>query len=434
MEPKLSARRAVGIATLACIFTLSQEAGQPPWSGQRTAPGAGPKRQPAPQSPAAPGCAGRCTSAELDEYQRTLHALERYRRLAAIYGDVTLPETVQPVEPGDIYEGVPRLARVLHRLGDLADDVQLADENVYDGELVDAVRRFQRRHGLEPDGRIDAATLKQLNTPLSVRVHQLELALERWRRRPYDPTRPAIVLNVPEFRLRAVRAHHLDLEMKIIVGEAAERKTPLLRSQLETIIFYPYWNVPPSITRDELMSDIEKDRTFLPANHLEMVNVSGEVLDGPISEDEIEQLRSGQLRLRQTPGPKNTLGLVKFEFPNGYGIYMHATSAPWLFAKPRRDFSHGCIRVEQAEDLAEWALRDQPGWSRDHIEDAMGGPDPLAVKLHRPIQLVTIYVTAMVLDNGEVRFFDNIYGEDEAFEKQLAGSRPPASPVRKSLR
>jgi len=104
--------------------------------------------------------------------------------------------------------------------------------------------------------------------------------------------------------------------------------------------------------------------------------------------------------------------LAKFEFPNEYGIYMHATSAPWLFAKPRRDFSHGCIRVEQAEDLAEWALRDEAGWSRDRIDDAMQGPDPVAVKLRHSVQLVTLYVTAMALDSGEVRFFDDIYGLD----------------------
>lgn len=348
----------------------------------------------------------------MDEYERTLRALQQYRRLAVGYDGLKLPETEQPVEPGDTYEGVPRLARLLQRLGDLSADAEPADEDVYEGDLVAAVKRFQSRHALEPDGRIDQETLQQLNTPLSVRVHQLELALERWRRRPYDPTRPAIVLNVPEFRLRAIRAYHVDLEMKIIVGEAPERKTPLLRSRLDTIIFYPYWNVPSSITRNELMDDIEKDRTFLPANHMEMVNLNGSVVDGPISEDEIEQLRSGQLRLRQTPGPKNTLGLVKFEFPNEYGIYMHATSAPWLFAKPRRDFSHGCIRVEQAEDLAEWALRDEPGWSRDRIDDAMQGPDPVAVKLRHSVQLVTIYVTAMALDNGEVHFFDDIYGFD----------------------
>jgi len=370
----------------------------------------------------------------MDEYERTLRALEQYRRLATIDGDVILPETVEPLAPGDIYEGVSDLARVLRRLGDLPSNRDLFDQDVYDGDLVDAVRRFQRRHGLEPDGRIDAATFKQLNTPLSTRVHQLEIALERWRRRPYDPARPAIVLNLPEFRLRAIRDHHVDLEMKIIVGEAPERKTPLLRSRLQTIIFYPYWNVPLSITRDELMPDIEKDRTFLAANHLEMVNLGGEVVDGPISENEMEELRSGQLRLRQTPGPKNTLGLVKFEFPNAHGIYMHATSAPWLFAKSRRDFSHGCIRVEHAADLAEWALRDEPGWSRDRVEDAMAGPEPVPVKLHRPIQLVTIYVTAMVVESGEVRFFDDIYGEDETFQKEGARFRTASSPASKALR
>jgi murein L,D-transpeptidase YcbB/YkuD len=365
----------------------------------------------------------------MDEYERTLHALQLYRRLAAAYDGPKLPETEEPVEPGDTYEGVPRLARLLQRLGDLPADVKPADEDVYEGDLVAAVQRFQRRHGLDPDGRIDQATLQQLNTPLSFRVHQLELALERWRRQPYDPTRPAIVLNLPEFRLRAIRAYHVDLEMKIIVGEAPERKTPLLRSRLETIVFYPYWNVPLSIQRGELMDDIEKDPTFLPANHLEMVNLNGAVVEGPISDGMMEQLRSGQLRLRQTPGPKNVLGLAKFEFPNEYGIYMHATSAPWLFAKPRRDLSHGCIRVEQAEDLAEWALRDEPGWSRDRIEDAMEGPDPVPVKLHQPIQLVTIYVTAMALDNGEVRFFDDIYGLDQSVSgRELSRATADSAP------
>jgi L,D-transpeptidase YcbB len=372
--------------------------------------------------------------APMEEYERTLGALERYRRMATAYQDVKLPEIDEPVEPGDSYEGVPQSARLLRRLGDLPDNAKIDDGDRYDGELVTAVERFQRRHGLEPDGRIDEVTLYQLNTPLSVRVHQLELALERWRRRPYDPSRPAIVLNIPEFRLRAFRANHLDLEMKIIIGEAPERKTPLLRSRLENIIFYPYWNVPFSIQRDELMNDIVRDRTFLPANHLEMVNLNGSVVDGPVSDRMIEQLRSGRLRLRQTPGPKNVLGLAKFEFPNGYGIYMHATSASWLFARPRRDLSHGCIRVEQAEDLAEWALRDEPGWSRDRIADAMQGPDPAAVKLRQPIQLVTIYVTAVALENGEVRFFDDIYGEDEVLEKELASARPLASPHRQSLR
>jgi murein L,D-transpeptidase YcbB/YkuD len=356
----------------------------------------------------------------MDEYTRTLIALRQYRILAAEDDGALLPETAEPVEPGDHYDGVPRLIRLLTRIGDLVDEVP-NDSDLYQGALVTAVQRFQGRHGLEPDGRIDKATLTQLNTPLKFRVHQLELALERWRRHPYDPVRPAIVLNLPEFRLRAFRANHLELEMKIVVGQAPDHKTPLLSSELETIIFRPYWNVPLRLQRDELVPEIMKDPTFLSANHIEMVTPTGVVVRDKVSDDMLAQLRSGRLRLRQTPGPKNVLGLAKFTFPNAYEVYMHATSAPWLFARPSRDLSHGCIRVEKAEDLAEWALRDEPGWSRDRIVKAMEGSETTAVKLDRPIQVVTIYVTAVALENGEVHFLEDIYGEDETLDKELEG-------------
>jgi murein L,D-transpeptidase YcbB/YkuD len=363
----------------------------------------------------------------MDEYQRTQQALEQYRTLAAEDDGAFLPETGIPVAPGDSYEGIPRLIRLLRRLGDLPADA--VRSNVYRGQLVTAVKHFQRRHGLAPNGRIDKATLTQLNTPLEFRVHQLELALERWRRRPYDPSGPAIVLNLPEFRLRAFGAgNQLELEMKIVVGQAPDRQTPLLTSQVATVIFRPYWNVPISIQRDELVPQIMKDRSYLAANHLEVVTPQGDVVQDPVSEDAMAQLRSGTLGLRQTPGPGNVLGLVKFLFPNAYGVYMHSTSAPGLFAHSRRDFSHGCVRVERAEDLAEWVLRGEAGWSRDRIRKAMRGSESVIVNLKRPIQVVTMYVTAMVLASGEVHFFEDIYGEDAALEKELAGAASlPAS-------
>jgi L,D-transpeptidase YcbB len=357
---------------------------------------------------------------EMNEYLRTLAALEQYRVWAAEDDGVVLPETDQPVEPGDHYEGVPRLVRLLRRIGDLASDIDDSASNVYDGALVTAVKRFQGRHGLEPDGRIDNVTLAKLNVPLEFRVHQLELALERWRRHPYNSSRPAIVLNLPEFRLRAFGpANDLELEMKIIVGEAPNRKTPLLSSELETVIFRPYWAVPLSIQQNELMPEIVKDRSFLRDNHIELVGSQGDAEGDVVSDHVIESLRAGRLRLRQTPGPKNVLGLVKFGFPNDFGIYMHDTSAPWLFSQPRRDFSHGCIRVERAEELAEWVLRTQPGWTQDRVIQVLQGVQTVGVQLMRPVQLAIIYVTAMVLENGEIDFFDDVYGEDAAFEKQL---------------
>jgi murein L,D-transpeptidase YcbB/YkuD len=368
----------------------------------------------------------------MDEYARTRSALEQYRALAAEDDEAMLPETGKAVQPGDHYDGVPRLIRLLTRVGDLSAGAVSGDEERYDGDLVTAVQRFQSRHGLEPDGRIDKMTLAQLNTPLAFRVHQLELALERWRQSPYDHSRPAIVLNLPEFRLRAFRANHQDLEMKIVVGQAPEHKTPLLSSELESVIFRPYWNVPLSIQRAELVPQILKNPSFVSANRFQMVTGEGDVVEAALSDDILSRLRSGSLRLRQRPGPANTLGLAKFVFPNDYQVYMHATSTPGLFALARRDLSHGCIRIEKAADLAEWALRDEPGWQRDHIIQAMHGSQSVEVKLTEPIQVVTMYVTAVALDNGEVHFFDDIYGEDEALEQRLAGS--PGREANESLR
>lgn len=363
-----------------------------------------------------------------DEYERTLHVLNHYRALAAEYDGALLPATEEPVEPGEYYADVPRLIRLLTLIGDLPPSAVPADSDLYQGALVEAVKRFQSRHGLNPDGRVDKTTLEQLNTPLRVRVRQLELALERLRRRPYDPARPAIVLNLPEFRLRAFGGTNAagpepELDMKVVVGDP-EHRTPILFSQLNIVIFCPYWTVPASIQHNELLPEIRRDPSWVSANHFELVTKQGGVADDrTVSEHILLKLGTGELLLRQKPGPKNTLGLVKFGFPNEYGVYMHDTSARWLFAQVRRDLSHGCIRVEQPEDLAEWVLRGQAGWSRDRVVEAMHGTGPISVKVKCPIQVVTTYSTAVVMENGEVHFFPDIYGEDAALEKQLA-ARP----------
>jgi L,D-transpeptidase YcbB len=362
------------------------------------------------------------------EYERISRALSQYQVLAAKDDGTLLPVTEEPVEPGEDYDGAPRLIRLLSLLGDLSGDAVLPDSELYEGELVTAVRRFQSRHGLEPHGRLDKATIEQLNTPLHVRVRQLELALERWRRLRYDPSRPAIVLNLPEFRLRAYGGNAAkqdpELEMKVVVGQAPDHKSPILCSQLTRVIFRPYWYVPASIQSNELLPEIIRDRTWVSANNFELVNPQGKVAwDGIVSEDVITELSEGEVQLRQKPGPKNTLGLVKFEFPNEYGIYMHDTSARWLFAQERRDLSHGCIRVEKPVELAEWILAGQCGWSRDRIDDAVQGAETISVKVKRPIQLVIMYSTAMVMKDGEVHFFKDIYGEDGALEEELAAQR-----------
>jgi len=215
--------------------------------------------------------------------------------------------------------------------------------------------------------------------------------------------------------------HQSALEMKIVIGRAPRLKTPLLSSELDTVIFRPYWNVPLSIQRNELVADIRRDPSYLSKNDFELVTPRGAAVAEDLAGDKLlAQLRSGKLLLRQRPGPKNALGLVKFVFPNEYNVYMHDTPAKSLFARARRDFSHGCIRLEKAEDLAEWVLREESGWPRDRIAGAMQGTESMSVRLKRPIPVMTTYVTAVVLENGEVRFFEDIYGLDTALEKELA--------------
>jgi murein L,D-transpeptidase YcbB/YkuD len=245
--------------------------------------------------------------------------------------------------------------------------------------------------------------------------------LERWRRLPYDSSRPAIVLNLPEFRLRAFNAdHHVEVDMKIVIGRARRLRTPLLSSELDTVIFRPYWNVPLSIQRNELIADIKRDSSYISKNDFELVTLQGAVVAEDTAGNKLlAQLRSGQLRLRQRPGPTNALGLVKFVFPNEFDVFMHDTPARSLFSRARRDFSHGCIRLEKAAELAEWVLREESGWPRDRIVAAMQGTESVVVKLAQRIPVVTMYATAVVAEDGEVYFFEDIYGEDAALEKEL---------------
>ena len=223
------------------------------------------------------------------------------------------------------------------------------------------------------------------------------MALERWRRLPYDPSRRAIVLNLPEFRLRAFdTGRRLALEMKIVIGRRADCRLRSCPQRSILSFFVPYWNVPFSIQRKELVPHIKRDPAYISKNDFELVTSKGAVVSqDAVSDTLLAQLRSGTLHLRQRPGPKNSLGLIKFVFPNEYDVYMHDTPAKLLFSRARRDFSHGCIRLEKAQNLAEWVLRDESGWRRIASSRPCGNGNH-SVKLKQPIPVTTMYVTAVV--------------------------------------
>jgi L,D-transpeptidase YcbB len=356
-------------------------------------------------------------------YRHTEAALVRY--LALEKQDVAkLPDRPRAnLKPGQAYADLPALAARLALLGDLPSP-QEAQADIYRGAIVDAIKKFQRRHGLPPSGIVDAPTYRALTTPLSKRVSQLQLTLERWRWLRADIL-PAIVVNIPEFELRAFdEDHHVALKMHVIVGKAYRHRTPVFEDSLKSVIIRPYWNVPGSIQRAEIIPNLRKDPNYLEKHRFQLVD-KGNGLPGNLSRDDVvARLATGSFRVRQLPGPANSLGLLKFDFPNQYNVYMHGTPQQDLFSQTRRDFSHGCIRVEDPVSLATWVLQGEGNWSRQRIVDAMNVPETVTIPVRRPITILLLYGSVVVEDSGEIHFFDDIYGHDALLQRQLAHGYP----------
>jgi len=357
----------------------------------------------------------------LPMYASLRDALARYRALADDPAwQVALPPLPgRKVMPGQRYAGLPLLAQRLAALGDLPPDGPVPAR--LEGALVPALQAFQERHGLAPDGVLGPATLQQLNVPPARRARQIELALERLRWTPFMQGPRMIVINAPEFVLRAYEVNDgridVHLAMRVIVGKAMRNRTPLLGEDLRSIEFSPYWNVPPSIARAETVPRLRRDPGYLQREGLEFVTASGQVVT-TVSAANLDAVLHGGWRIRQRPGPRNALGGVKFVFPNGEDIYLHDTPARQLFGRARRDFSHGCIRVEAPVSLAQFALQGEPGWSEERIREAMALGTPSTVALRRPIPVLIAYST-VVVRGGKVFFYPDLYREDALLERAL---------------
>lgn len=330
------------------------------------------------------------------------------------------------LEAGQPYAGLTQLAERLVLLGDMPAGVSTADR--YAGSLIDGVKSFQRRHGLDPDGVLGPATFEQLQVTPAARAAQIALTMERLRWTPLLQAPRMVVVNIPEFVLRAydVRPEggvDLRVEMKVIVGRALNTRTPIFDEEMRFIEFSPYWNIPPSIARAETVPALRRDPGYLQRQDMEFVFPDGRVATD-VSESALQAVMQGSARIRQRPGPRNALGDIKFVFPNNDNIYLHHTPAVGLFERARRDFSHGCIRIEDPVALARFVLAPQPDWTLQRIRDAMNKGESRTIALRQPLPVLIAYAT-VVVRQGNAYFFADLYGHDKLLASALNQQRRP---------
>ena len=338
------------------------------------------------------------------QYAALRDALARYRAIAEGGGWAALKPLRLPLRPGQRGPATAALRARLLAEGDLRGSVPGgARAELFDDALAAAVKRFQARHGLEATGVVERQTLAALNVPVEDRIAALELNLERWRWL-WPSLRGAdrlVLVNIPAFELHGLDHGRPALRMRVVTGNAARSPTPVFSREMTEVIFRPYWNVPTSIAQDEILPVVYRDRGYLRRRNMELVRGDGGV------------------QLRQRPGPGNALGLVKFLLPNPFGVYLHDTPEDALFARARRDKSHGCVRVERPFDLARFALQDAPEWTPARIQAAAARGPERPVPLEEPLPVFITYLTAWADPDLGARFFPDVYEHDAAQIKLL---------------
>lgn len=366
------------------------------------------------------------------QYKALKTGLKQYLDLVPQDHTDPLPEMNPSAKSIAITPGYPALQSLQQKLTLLGDYSGDANATASSADLTEALKHFQHRHGLNEDGKLGSATIDALNTPITARVTQIVDTMERWRWLNDDYQNAAIIVNLPEFELRAFEGtgndHHEVFRMNVVDGKSDDdtHHTPVIADQMKYLVFRPYWNVPPSIARKEIIPHMQKQPGYLGAKNYETVDLKGNLVTPNIA-----AIDKGTQMVRQKAGTSNSLGLVKFMFPNQFNVYLHDTNEKALFTRTRRDYSHGCVRLQDPPKLADWLLRDSSKWDEESIADAMNdGQDNKTVLLPKPVPVVVFYGTAWS-DDGEMHFFRDMYGYDDDLEKTLNAGRPyPQKPMK----
>jgi L,D-transpeptidase YcbB len=356
---------------------------------------------------------------ENPRYIRLRTALINYKIIQANGGWPLVPSGSK-IEKGHRGERIRLLRKRLLVSGDL--NVESTDNSdIFDEKVESAIRKFQHRHGLAQDGIVGPYTFTELNVPVENRIEQIKINMERYRWLPRNIGSRYIQVNIPSFHLDVIQNGNTVLTMPVVVGKPYWN-TPLFSADMTYIILNPYWNIPRSIALEETLPKIHADEEYLAKQDIRVFQ--GWTDDSTeIDPSTIDWSRVGnhnlKYRFRQNPGPYNPLGLIKFMLPNDYNVYLHDTSKKSLFKKQRRDFSHGCIRVENPIGLAEYVLSTEPGWTKERIESKIRKGKSQSIILPAPLPVYLVYFTAWVDDQGDIQFRHDVYGRDEALYQSL---------------
>jgi murein L,D-transpeptidase YcbB/YkuD len=333
------------------------------------------------------------------QYALLQQQLVKYVALAGLTEADTMALPAKALHLGDSGKLVLAVKQRLAFLGDSSLRPPLDDH--FDSTLYNATRQYQKNMGLTTDGTIGNKMLAELNVPVKKRIRQLLINLERVRWLPVENDSNYILVNIPEFKMHVYDSSKWSYDMRVIVGTAAN-SSAIFSGQLRYVVFSPYWNVPESIVVKEIMPAMAKNPAYLTKNHMEITGYKGKI---PI--------------IRQLPGPWNSLGLVKFLFPNNFSIYLHDTPNRNLFQQSNRSLSHGCIRLGEPKKFASYLLRKDPSWTEQRIDSAMHLKKEHWVTLPKGVPVLLVYFTAWVDREGQLNFRKDIYGHDTRMEAKL---------------
>ncbi len=331
-------------------------------------------------------------------YNDLKQQLAKYIAINKKGGWDTIPFTKTKFIKGNNFPELLAIKKRLHATGEfMVNDTTTA----FTPQLDSAIRNYQPTQGITPDGKITNALIKSMNVSSIRRIQQILVNMERMRWMPVKREGKLILVNIPEFMLHVTEGDKHVMHMAVVVGKEGHTTT-MFSDDLDQIVFSPYWNIPSSIVKAEILPSIKKNKNYLKQNNMEIVSDGG-----------------GVPEIRQLPGPKNSLGRVKFLFPNTFNIYLHDTPAKGLFERDNRAASHGCIRLSDPVKMANYLLQDSPQWTPQKIEEAMNSGVEKTVQLKHSVPVIITYYTAWVDENRKMNFREDIYGNDSLIAAKM---------------